>query len=99
MPPFQILIGPVVILDLDAVVRVEPLAVGKPSGSVPKYWFPSSETEPFVSHKISRPAPGALLNLPHDCQPLIIQGSIFSLSVGKTWMCMPLKNHGVLEET
>ena len=29
----------------------------------------------------------------------MIQGSIFSLSVGNHWMRTPLKNHGVFEET
>ena len=28
----------------------------------------------------------------------MIQGSILSLSLGKIWMRMPLKNHGVLSE-
>src|SRR6516164_1217406 len=43
--------------------------------------------------------PGASLNLPYDCQPLMIQGSIFKVSLGKIWMRAPLKNHGVFDET
>ena len=37
--------------------------------------------------------------MPYDCQPLMIHGSIFSLSVGNHWMRMPLKNQGVFDET
>src|ERR1700730_7830682 len=58
------------------------LRPGMPSVSVPQYWLPRTETEPFGRHKICRPRPGALLNLPYDCHPLTIQGSIFSLSLG-----------------
>ena len=45
------------------------------------------------------PTPGASLNMPYDCQPLMSHGSILSLSLGKIWMRMPLKNHGVLDDT
>ena len=38
---------------------------------------------PFGRHKTCKPKPGALLNLPYDCHPLMIHGSIFSLSLGK----------------
>ena len=37
--------------------------------------------------------------MPYDCQPLMIHGSILSLSLGKVWIRMPLKNHGVLDDT
>jgi hypothetical protein len=42
--------------------------------------------------------PGISLKVPYDCQPLMIHGSILSLSVGKYWMRMPLKNQGVFYE-
>ena len=54
---------------------------------------------PFGRHRIWPPRPGAWLNLPYDCQPLMIHGSIFSLSLGKIWMRTPLKNHGVFDDT
>ena len=40
-----------------------------------------------------------MLNRPYDCQPLMIQGSIFSFSLVKIWIRRPLKNHGVFDET
>ncbi len=38
------------------------------------------------------------MNLPYDCQPLMSHGSIFSLSLVKICVRMPLKNHGVLSD-
>jgi hypothetical protein len=75
------------------------LRPGMPSVSVPKYWLPRTENQPFGRQRICMPTPGALLNLPYDCQPLTSHGSILSLSLGKIWMRMPLKNQGVFDET
>src|SRR5262245_53689399 len=67
--------------------------------SVPTYWFSTTEIEPEGRHRIWPPAPRSLLNRPYDCQPLISQGSILSLSDVKIWARMPLKNHGVFDDT
>src|SRR5579883_393516 len=44
------------------------------------------------------PKPGSSLNFPYVCHPLMIHGSILSLSLGKICTRMPLKNHGVLSD-
>ncbi len=72
---------------------------GMPNVSVPQYVLVRIEIEPFGRHRICRPRPGAVLNLPYDYHPLTNQGSIFSLSLGKIWIRTPLKYQGVLDET
>ena len=56
------------------------------------------ETVSTGRQRICTPKPGISLNFPYVCQPLMSHGSIFSLSLGKIWMRMPLKNQGVLSE-
>jgi hypothetical protein len=91
--------GPIQILHLNAVVRMEPLA-GRIAQSIRTVILIAQQRiTPVRRHNTCKPKPGTLLNLPYDCQPLTIHGSIFSFSVGKTWMRTPLNNHGVFDET
>src|SRR5262252_8280260 len=70
-----------------------------PSASLPTYWLPTIDSDPFGRHWIWPPPPGASLKRPYDCQPLISHGSILSLSDGKIWTRTPLKNQGVFDDT
>jgi hypothetical protein len=75
------------------------LRSGMPRVSAPKYWFAWMESQPVGRQRICTPRPGVLLNFPYDCQPFTIHGSIFSLSLVKTWIRTPLKNQGVFDDT
>ena len=57
------------------------------------------ETAPVGRQRTWSPSPGCSLNMPYDCQPLMIQGSIFSLLVGNHWIRRPLKYQGVFDDT
>src|SRR5882724_10113499 len=55
--------------------------LGLPRTSAPKYELLSIEMAPVGRYRTCRPRPGCSLNMPYDCHPLMIHGSILSLSL------------------